>query len=279
MRPIVIAAASLLIASVFTAFAQTSEQVPEFDAVSIKLSTGAAHGPPNSDGGPGTRYPEWFGTNSTLRMLMSRAYGLINAEKQISGPAWIDGQQFAVDARVPAGTSKEQFQEMLQKLLAERFGLVVHHETTMLPVYQLVVAKNGPKLKPSVAESGDDPPVSGDHDPDGFPQFNGPGFMARYGPGLVCHMKAQQQTMAALAWQLDTPNGAGRTVVDKTGLTGKYDFTLLYDIERPGSAAPEELSLSIFEALQQQLGLRLVDAKESVDLIVIDHAEKTPTDN
>jgi uncharacterized protein (TIGR03435 family) len=85
--------------------------------------------------------------------------------------------------------------------------------------------------------------------------------------------------MAVLARQLDFSSAAGRTVVDKTGLPGKYDFTLQYDLERRGGAQPEELSLSIFEALQQQLGLKLVDAKESADLIVIDHVEKMPTEN
>ena len=62
-------------------------------------------------------------------------------------------------------------------------------------------------------------------------------------------------------------------------LDGKYDFKLQYDIERVGVSQPDELSLSVFEALQQQLGLKLVDAKEPVDLLVIDHSEKAPTEN
>jgi uncharacterized protein (TIGR03435 family) len=202
LRPLLNAAGCFLSLVVCAAFAQSQHQtVPEFDAVSVKLSTGADHGPPNSDGGPGTRYPEWFGTNSTLRMLISRAYGLIDSAKQISGPDWIDGKQFAVDARVPPGTSKEQFQQMLQKMLAERFGLAAHREAIMLPVYELVVAKNGPKLKASdfapvvVSSSGTSP--SADHDPNGISQFSGAGLRMTCGPGVVCHISAQQQNKRA----------------------------------------------------------------------------------
>jgi uncharacterized protein (TIGR03435 family) len=115
--------------------------------VSVKLSDGWQHGPPNSDGGPGTRFPELYGTNSAIRWLVARAWGLIDSDKQVSGPSWIDGKQFAVDAKVPPGTSKEQFQKMLQKMLAERFGLIVHHEIVTLTVFNLTIAKNGPKLQ------------------------------------------------------------------------------------------------------------------------------------
>jgi len=225
-----------MLAAFFTAFAQQAEQVPEFEAVSVKLSTGADHGPPNSDGGPGTHYPEWFGANVTIRSLISRAYGLIDSKKQVSGPSWIDGQKFAIDARVPLGTTKQQFEKMLQKLLAERFGLVAHHET-VLPALELTVAKNGSKLNTAPPES--DPP----------------GMAINGGPGGVIRLKARQQTMATLAMHLSGPSeagGAGRTVVDKTGLTDKYDFTLDYSVTAAAASALADSGLGVFEALQQQ---------------------------
>jgi uncharacterized protein (TIGR03435 family) len=246
------------------AFAQQPDAIPEFEAVSIKLSNGADHGPPNSDGGPGTHYPEWFGANVTIRSLISRAYGLIDSQKQVSGPSWIDGQKFAIDARVPLGTTKQQFQKMLQKLTAERFGLVAHHEATALPVLELTVAKTGPKLNTSPPEA--DPP----------------GMTIHGGPGGVIRLKSRQQAIATLAMHLSSPieaGGAGRTVVDKTGLTGKYDFTLDYYVTTAAASAPVDSGLGVFEALQQQLGLKLVEAKENVDRIVIDHVEKAPTAN
>jgi uncharacterized protein (TIGR03435 family) len=256
--------------------AQQAEQTPEFEAVSVKLWDGSPHGPPgNTDGGPGTRYPEIYGTNSTIRWLISRAYGLIDYDKQISGPSWIDGPQFAVDAKVPPGTTKEQFQKMLRKVLADRFGLKVHHETVTLPVFDLTIAKNGPKLQPAgSAPVGEI--VSNGNDKNGFAVLHSPGMVTNY--GRTSRLTAGQQTMEDLARWLSGRNGAGRNIIDKTGLTDKYDFTLQYDLDSPGGPA-NELSLSIFDALQQQLGLKLVDAKATFDLIVIDHVEKAPTAN
>jgi uncharacterized protein (TIGR03435 family) len=256
------------------------------DAASVKLSNGANVGPPNSNGGPGTRYPGWFGTVGTLRTLVSLAYELVNAEGQVSGPGWIDSQRYSVEARVARGITKAQFHQMLQNLLVERFQLVIHRETAVLPVYELVVAKNGPKLKESRTISGDvtltSPAPRGARDNDGFPVVPGPGLIATYGPGPVCHLKAREQAISNLLPMLSGPNGAARTVIDKTGLVGKYDFTLYYAFDFPGaSVAGEatELAPSLFEAVQQQLGLKLVNAKSSFDRVVIDHAEKIPTEN
>ena len=153
---------------------------------------------------------------------------------------------------------------MLQKLMAERFGLVAHRETTVLPVLELTVAKNGPKLNTAAPEA--DPP----------------GMTIHGEAGGVVRLKARQQSMATLAMHLSGPSeagGAGRTVVDKTGLTDKYDFTLDYVLAAPGASVSTDLGLGVFDALQQQLGLKLVDAKENVDRIVVDHVEKTPTAN
>lgn len=278
MRTTRIVTVGIFVAAGLSIFGQQIQKEPEFEAVSVKLWDGSPHGPRgNTDGGPGTRYPEIYTPNSTIRILVGRAWGVVDFEKQISGPSWIDGKQFAVDAKVPPGTTKEQFQKMLQKMLAERFGLVVHHETTTLPVFDLVIGKNGSKLQPG----GSSPPaevVADGSDKDGFPVLSRPGLVSRFGPGSTVHLVARDQTLGALIGMLRLPTAAGRNVIDKTGLTEKYDFNLQYDLEMPGGAS-NELGLSVFDAVQQQLGLRLVDSKATFDLVVIDHVERLPTEN
>lgn len=254
--------------------AQSADKNLTLEAVSIKLASGMNHGPPNSDGGPGTRYPELFGADATVRKLIARAYGLIDAAQQISGPASIDSPIYAVDARVPKGTSVGQFQQMLQNLLAERFGLVVHRETKLISGMDLVIGKNGSKLKESAtAEDAPPPPAL-----PGFPNLPGPGVNSNFGPGPVTHMRGREQPVSVLARMLSGPSASGTTVIDKTGLNGKYDFTLYYALPSASSAEPTDAP-SLFDAVQEQLGLRLVAAKEPFDLIVVDHVEKSPTEN
>jgi uncharacterized protein (TIGR03435 family) len=271
------------------AFGQNPASNLTFDVVSLKPSTGAPIGAPNSDGGPGTRYPERFATNATLRGLVFRAFGLVDFQEQIAGPGWIDKDKFAIDAHMPPGTTKEQFQVMLQNLLAERFKLAVHHESIVLPVYQMVVAKGGIKIKESAPAKADVPaPRPAGNDSDGFPALppGRPGLSANYSVGSSgqqqSRWRAQQETMDVFARMLSAPPNAGRIVVDTTGLTGKYDFTFFFDIAQPGKSTTdvaESPTLSIFDALEQQLGLKLVDAKQSFDKIVIDHAERVPVEN
>jgi uncharacterized protein (TIGR03435 family) len=279
--------AYLLTLTYSVAAGQVQDEHLTLEVASVKLSTGANVGPPNSNGGPGTKYPEWFGTDTTLRGLISMAYGLVNAEGQVSGPGWIDSQKYAVEAKVAPKTTKAQFQQMLQNLLAERFQLVVHHETTLLSVYELVVANNGSKLKESRTTAGDassPSPLSrgafADSDRDGFPVLTSPGLISRFGPGTASHLTAREQPISNLVRMLSGTNAAARTVIDKTGLAGKYDFTLHYEFQMPGaSVAGESSEPGLFEAIQQQLGLKLVSAKASFDRVVIDHAEKMPTAN
>jgi uncharacterized protein (TIGR03435 family) len=267
-------------------FGQAAESNLTFEVVSLKLSTGAPLGNPGTDGGPGTRFPERYATgNATLRGLLWKAYGLIDFQEQISGPGWIDTEKYAIDAKVPPGTTIEQFQRMLQNLLAERFKLVLHHETKVLPVYDLVVGKNGPKFKESGETSGAAGPPAAGVDRDGFPVLPAgrPGLVSNYaiGPsGQVSHWRAQQQPISAFARMLGLPQNAGRIVVDKTGLTGKYDFTLSYDVQVPGEpAVADNPVLTIFDAVEQQLGLKLVDGKAPFDKIVVDQAERVPVEN
>ncbi|HEY4362523.1 MAG TPA: TIGR03435 family protein [Bryobacteraceae bacterium] len=252
-----------------------------FEVATVKLSNAPPPGLPNSDGGPGTSDPEHYSAYSTLRTYLIRAFGLADAEL-LSGPPWLDSEKYAIEARVPAGATREQLQVMLRNLLVERFQLEFHHDTKVLSVYNLVVAKSGPKLKESAPSSAVLPSLpSIDRDSSGFPVIAAgrAGLISGYGPGGQSKWTARQQPMSAFAKSLSVPPAAGRTVIDQTGLAGKYDFTLSYDVQLPGTPAPDTPGLTIFDAVEQQLGLKLIDGKASFDRIVIDHAEKTPAEN
>jgi uncharacterized protein (TIGR03435 family) len=244
------------------------------------------------NGGPGTHDPGQFTyRGATLRALIFRAYQLVDIQQQIAGPAWIDTDRFDLAAKVPLGTTEAQFQQMLQNLLADRFKLAVHHETKLLQVYELVPAKNGPKLKESA--STDSPtapapakPAPAKQDQDGFPVVP-PGYSGmamQSAPGPTGQVRQNwvfgQRTVAQLAQMLSM--FTGRRTVDKTGLTGKYDFTLSFEPQQssPSAAAvPDAPGLTVFDAVVQQLGLRLVDAKDPFDIVVIDRGERVPTGN
>jgi len=285
-----------------TAFGQAAELT--FEVASVKPAA-----PPAADGrmffggrgGPGTPDPgqiTW--TNATLKTLLTIAYDV--KPYQVNGPAWLDTERYDIIAKVPEGATKEQVNVMWQNLLKERFGVVVHHESKEFQVDELQVAKGGSKLKettldpnaPAAVEAG--PPKL---DKNGSPEMNGPGLMmliqvgATGGP--VGHMVARAQPLSGLATVLG--NQLNRPVVDKTGLTGKYDFNLEYtpDMSRmppppPGLAGPgpapaapgdnaSEPGSNLAAAIEQQLGLRLVGSKAKLDVVVVDKAERVPTEN
>jgi uncharacterized protein (TIGR03435 family) len=139
---------------------------------------------------------------------------------------------------------------MLQALLADRFQLAIRRETREVPMYALVVSKNGPKLRGSSPAEEPKGQISGD--------------------GTGSHMEVSQGTMAQLAVRL-SGNGAGRPVMDKTGLTAKYTYQMNWVNGTPG---PDSEWPSLFVALQEQLGLKLEPTKGPSEIIIIDHAEK-----
>ncbi len=261
-------------------------------------------------GGPGTADPGRITYQMLdLRTLMTLAFDV--KMFQISGPPFLDTERFDISATMPPDTTKENFRLMLQNLLAERFGMKFHKETKELPMYGLSVAKGGPKLKEStVAEIPADgtPPPPLPAKPvigaDGFPLP--PEFPAGraiqlvqimpQGMRMILRLKTMQDFAAMLGNMLKRP------VVDETGLSGKYDFTLTYsrdglpglpgmpvppppppEAAAPPGAAPrpaESDSLpSLFSAVQSQLGMKLDAKKGPVEMIVIDHIGKAPTEN
>jgi uncharacterized protein (TIGR03435 family) len=231
---------------------------------------------------------------------------------QVSGPDWMASERFDVLAKLPEGASRGQVPEMLQALLADRFKLTVHRESKEHAVYALVVGKNGPKLKESApdadAPAGDGSPaaldvrVSGRGENAQVSISGGPIGTAHMsmGPNGTMRLEAPKMNMAALADTLS--RFFDRPVVDLTELKGSYQVALDLSMEDlrnaartigimgpgmgagrggaqpPADAASDPAGLSIFAAVQQ-LGLKLEPRKVPLDLIVVDHLEKTPTEN
>jgi uncharacterized protein (TIGR03435 family) len=233
--------------------------------------------------------------NVSLKSIIMFAYDA-KSDSQISGGAdWIKSENFNIDAKedeaqaaelgkLPPEAREKQLKLMVQSLLVERFKLKVSHQTKELPVYALVVEKNGPKLTKSAA-----PPSS----PDG-PEPSGPPKMRRgiwmNGRGELSGTDAAMSFLAdALSRQRET---GGRVVIDKTGLTGNYDWTLHWTPESPAplfkgadnnatpddAPAPDTSGPTLFTALEEQLGLKLESQKGAVDTLVIDSVEK-PSEN
>jgi uncharacterized protein (TIGR03435 family) len=188
-------------------------------------------------------------TASTLLDMIEVAYHV--RRDQIAGaPGWADSDHFDLEASAGASAiTTGQMRQMLQTLLTQRFQLRIRHETREAPMYALVVDKRGPKLKES----------SPDEAPTGRIRGDGTGM----------HMEVAKGTMAQLANRLSS-NGAGRPVMDKTGLTGIYSYKLDW-VNAPG--ADSELP-ALFVALQEQLGLRLEPVKGTADIIVVENAER-----
>jgi uncharacterized protein (TIGR03435 family) len=270
--------ASIAIVTVASALAQT-----QFEVASIKPAPpGLLNG--GMSGGPGTKDPSLFTCeNVDLASLVVVAFDI--RWLQFSGPAWMRFTRFNISAKIPEGTTKEQFKLMQQNLLLERFKMTFHHEQRELQTYNLVVAKGGPKLKespgtPLPGDSSDYKPPPGPvkKDEDGFPvipdedprpmmsAIDGPRWVQRFG----------RRTMEQLAHYVETL--VDRPVNDATGLTANYDFTLKW-INNRGRRSDDDNGPTIFEALQSQLGLKLEPAKAMIDVLVIDHIEKAPTEN
>lgn len=234
--------------AVFATFtqAQTSPHPsPSFEVASVRL-VGADHGnsfisPPGAS--------QLTITNGSMTLLIVMAFGVDN--NQIAAkPGWFDETYYDVKAKPngSTGLTYEQLRPPLQQLLKQRFGLAVHHETKEVSGYALVVAKGGPKLsagKESLATA----------------------YILSDG------LRGASVSMQSLAAMLARP--LGRPTVDKTGITGNYDIKLSY---APDGSTESTLP-SIFTALQEQLGLRLEPQKVQLDMLVIDHAERVPTEN
>jgi uncharacterized protein (TIGR03435 family) len=185
------------------------------------------------------------------------------------GPPWLNSDRFDVTAKAPAGTPADTVRLMVQKLLADRFHLVVHREEKVVKVYAMVAAKGGFKLKP--ADGGE------------------PVCTPSIGDNNVYHRECRNMSMARLSEQL--PNFAprffeGRPVVDATGLKGAWDFRLdwtplIGGLAGLGAAPGQEFDTgtTIFNTMEKNLGIKLEQREQSMPVIVIDRVDRVPAEN
>jgi uncharacterized protein (TIGR03435 family) len=281
------AALLVLLAGGCGAYAQQAGS-PTFEVASIKP------GPPpdvrgmfvHSSGGPGSNDPERYtAENLSLENLIMNAYDV--KPYQLNAPDWTKNARFNVTAKIAPGATKDQFRVMLQNLLAERFGLKVHWEAKEMPVYELLVAKGGPRMKEAGPEKPADPdqprpgppaPLPITRDKNGFPVLPpGDRPMTMMVAGGKAVRRARRETMEQTASQISFQ--LGRPVVDATGLTGKYDFDLYWQDNAGSVAADGDSGPGLPQAIQEQLGLKLESKKGPVKILVLDHAEKTPVEN
>jgi uncharacterized protein (TIGR03435 family) len=262
--------------------AQSQSQTPpaikfEYEVASIK--------PDKSGGGhiSMTGADDGFtATNFPLQRLVLMAFG-VQDDRLFGLPNWVASENFDIEAKMESSVADAYNklsthdrplvrQQMIQALLVDRFRLAFHREGRDLPIYSLVVAKNGSKLQESKIDDANTGGRSG----------LGPGMgvsqTGRSGPVTIT---AQQIPIANLAAELSRQ--LGRMVLDKTGLTGKYDFVLKWtpdEIPAPsgnmlnGQPAPESNGPVLFTAIQEQIGLKLEPGKGPVEVIVIDHIER-----
>jgi uncharacterized protein (TIGR03435 family) len=271
---------------------QVATKTSEFDAVSIKPYQ------PDSDRmmiRMMMKPDGYSASGASVKTLIQFAYNL-KSEDQISGAGTVGDKRFNIEAKMDADTvaalaklSPEertaQQRLMMQALLADRFKMKAHRETKELPIFALVVAKGGPKLKetdPNAPPMLPPAPPNGMRPPEGAPK-GGSGMMMM-SPGGI---KAQGVPVANLANILTMQ--LHRQVVDKTGLTGNYDIDLKFGPEDgkagmtqgdPSAPGPvtADAGPSIFTALEEQLGLKLEGAKGPVETVVVDHLEM-PSEN
>jgi uncharacterized protein (TIGR03435 family) len=304
--------AALMFAGI-SLFSQTSQSPkPSFEVISIKPSA------PNPGGarGGGARGNRYTMSAATLRTLLQSAYQRISpgtpaSQLQIvGGPNWIDSDRYDIQATVDCGggvLSRDQVQLMVQSMLEDRFQLKAHMETRELPVYDLVVGKDGSKIKasadqtPQALSAGGPPQPCGPAPapPSGQPPTpplnpSSPNFVMPRGGMMVMSNPTgitTQGTAVPLATLINTlQQTVGRPVIDKTDLKGLFDYKLQFSHEGlaagPSSAsaavsagtttAPDPIP-SIFTAIQD-LGLRLESSKGPLQVLVIDSVQK-PKEN
>lgn len=256
-------------------FGQADQAPKSFEVASVKRLLQPSSSV-SSGGGPGTSDPgRWLRSNVTLASLLVEAFHIQG--HALLGPDWLhsnDQPRYEIIARVPAGAHRDDVPLMLQKLLAERFGLTFHREQKEMQAYALVTGRNGPKLRPSTASPA---PI---HGRDGFPDFPegvAPGVIQVDSVGYVRRLVAGAMSMPEfadyLAGQSDLP------VVDLTELRGKYDIVLYYSRHAPSADSPADNGLDLPSALREQLGLALQTRKTQVNVLVVDHLEQTPSPN
>ena len=198
--------------------------------------------------------------NQTVQTMIGMSYG-VHAKQIVNAPSWMESERFDVEGLpdVEGQPNVLQFQEMVRKLLEERFGLKFHSEKREMARYTLTVAKGGPKLEPTKSA------------PDALPNERGTG------DSTSRTLQMENVSMGDLAHNLQ--GALDRPVVDETALKGKYDFTLKWlRQDAPADAEADSNVPRLFTALQEELGLKLEPSKGEVEMMVIDKIERPAAD-
>ncbi len=226
-------------------------QTPSFEVASIRPSTTSRVNDVHYDTTPNSLTVR----GAALRALIQWAWDV--PPFQVEGPGWIDSAGFDVTAKSGTNVTEDQLRLMLRTALASRLGVAVHNDPREMQTYSLTVAKGGPKFKESTSE--------------GPPEFT------NAGKGMLV---ANRVTMAELASKISEP--LQKPVIDATGLKGRYDIRIdvtAYMTEAAQGGGSMDVMSILFNALQAQLGVKLDSRKQNVNMLVVDKAEKTPTDN
>jgi uncharacterized protein (TIGR03435 family) len=221
-------------------------QAPAFEVASVKASQSTTKA--NVEVTPGG-----VRIDGSLNYILGWAYDL--KKYQVSGPGWIGSERYRIAAKPAATASPAELKRMMQRLVAERFQLASHRETREFPVYALVVAKGGPKLKES-SSKGEAATTNN----------------RKLGSGGT----SVRTSLAQLADLLD--GCCSDPVVDRTGLTRRYDFALDISAYMPIQQSGD-LPVILNEAMQKQLGIGMEHRKVTIEVLVVDHAEKVPVEN
>jgi uncharacterized protein (TIGR03435 family) len=226
-----------------------SESIPAFEVASVKPAKPGDLSDDREDirTSPGTLTMR----HVSLRSCIQWAYRVNGF--QISGPGWLGSDRFDITAKAASPAKDDQLRLMLQPLLAERFKLALHSDQKEQQVYVLTVSKGGSKLHES----------------------NGDGLSSMKPGGFG--FSAEQTSMPQLAEYLAIP--MRRPVLDRTGLTERYDFAVDLTPYATGSTQPQDMAGMVLTAVQDQLGLKLEPQKGPLAFLVVDHAVRVPTGN
>jgi uncharacterized protein (TIGR03435 family) len=280
----------LALLSSIVAFGQSASARPEFEVASVKKSAPGAAGQVNIGvhiDGAMVRY-----SSLPMRSYIRMAYRV--SDYQVLGPDWLATENFDIAAKLPEGATRAQIPEMIQSLLAERFKLVLHSDKKEFAVYALVVAKNGPKLKEPAPDSSAEASPGANTAVDVNVTAGRGGGVIDMGHGSSIgygrdRLEAKKVTLSALAFAVERL--LDRPVVDMTGISGTYDFSLEYSwdelrsLVRTSSGGATELPAnpdapgnSIFTSVAA-FGLKLEPRKAPIEVLVVDRIERTPTEN
>jgi uncharacterized protein (TIGR03435 family) len=280
--------------SCFAVFSQTPTAPPEFEVASVKPSVESANAMANVSRGLHIDGAMVSFNGMPLKWYIHYAYTV--KEAQVSGPDWLTSERVDIVAKLPAGATREQIPAMMQALLADRFKLTMHRDSKEFSVYALTVGKGGAKMKESPLDPDTDE-GPGKANVDVNVTGGDRGATISLGKGASVAFEAQRLiakkvTMAYLADSL--ARFVDRPVVDMTNLKGTYDLTLDYNLDDvralilssapPGTPLPPrqadvgDTGVSLMDSLQA-MGLKLEPRKAPLDMLVVDHIEKTPTAN